>query len=148
MITTTTRSERLHVLIIPVFGRILAPLAIAICCLMLAPAAFAQDAPPPPQPPADPVEYTQEDLDRIAHAYIDVQRIHQDYQARFAQLHDPEGVPALQDEMIADLTEAVEGHGLEVEFYDAVIMQAQTDEELQQALVTRIERLLMENQDQ
>jgi hypothetical protein len=101
-----------------------------------------------PESAPDPVEVTAETIEKVALAYVDVQMIQYAYQPMFAEAGSEEEVMDLQQKMASDLVQAVEGRGIEVDYYDAVIYQAQDDLELREELIRHIEQIVEELQAQ
>lgn len=109
----------------------------AALALMSAPA-LAQDmdsaATAPPEIGA-PVEagssaFTDAQVDSFAEAMTDIQSLNEQYSARVAAEADETAKAALQQQMTAEMTAAVEGAGLTSEEYNQIAAAAQGDAEL------------------
>lgn len=112
--------------------------------LMTAPVATAQDQDPPaaqddaPAPAVVDNDFSAEELDAFAEAYVDVEEVQARYLAEHAEIEDPEEAVRIQSEFEQEVAGAVEARGLNAESYDAIVRTSQTDEEFAQALLARI----------
>jgi hypothetical protein len=112
-------------------------LGMFICAvLFMAPAAFAQDA-----PVTDAPDFTVEELEAFAEAYVDVEEVQARFHAEYGEVEDPEEAVRIQEEFEAEVTSAVEARGLEAERYDAIVRTSQTDEEFARGLLARIDEV-------
>lgn len=125
---------------------------VLLAFMVVVPAAWAQGGPQPaPQPApqqapqAEDVEVSDQELDAIAKAYIDVQNVLAEYEARLAEIQDPERAVELQQQLTADANAVIEARGVEVVRFDQVLQAARVDTELQQRLVSHLEELISEN---
>jgi hypothetical protein len=88
-----------------------------------------------------PTEFSDDEIDSVAQAYVDIMELREDYQQRMAAVEDPEAAQEIQMEANQRITEAVEAQGIDVETYNNVITAAQRDEALMDELLERIEGL-------
>ncbi len=93
------------------------------------------------QQQAAPADFSDEEIDRVASAYVDIIDIREDYHGKLASVDDPEEAQAIQMEANEKITEAVENNGVSVETYNEVIAAAQTDESLMNDLLSKIDQL-------
>lgn len=127
-------------------------LAIALFVALLgAPAAFAQDTPPPPPPqqeaPQVEIDFTDDELDSFAEAYVDVEELQARYQAEFGTVDDPEEAQQIQQRFQSEVNQAIEGQGIDAERYDQIIQATQVDPEFTEGVLVRIEEARSERID-
>ncbi len=114
----------------------------AVAMLLAAPTAFAQQtAPPPPTPQAVETDFSDEELDSFAEAYVGVEALRTQYQMQYGEVEDPTEMQNVQQRFAEDATEIIADAGLEADRYDMIIMATQADEELAADVIARIERL-------
>jgi hypothetical protein len=110
--------------------------------LFIAPTVYAQDgAQDAPAPVAAEQNFTAEELDAFAEAYVDVEEVQARFQADHGQIDDPEEAVRVQEEFEREVAEAVEARGLGAERYDEIVRASQTDEEFAQGLLARIDEV-------
>jgi len=85
------------------------------------------------------LEVSEEQLDRVADAYLDVMEIRDDFHKSLSEVTEPEEAQQLQEQAGEAMVEAVHSHGLEVQTYNQVMEAAQVDEDLRNALLERLE---------
>jgi hypothetical protein len=106
-----------------------------LAAIFMAPAALAQEqAPPMPSPE----EFTAEELDAFAEAYVDVEEVQARFQAEYGEVTDPEEAVRVQQVFQEEVSGAVQARGLDAERYDAIVRTSQVDEDFAQVLLTRI----------
>lgn len=93
------------------------------------------------QQQAVPSDFSDEEIDKVATAYVDIIDIREEYHGRLAEVDDPEVAQQIQMEANEKITEAVENNGIDVETYNNVITAAQTDEGLMNDLLSKIDQL-------
>ncbi len=93
------------------------------------------------QQQADPADFSDQDIDNAASAYVDIIDIREQYQQQLAEVDDPEAAQDIQMEANEKITEAVEDNGIDVETYNDIITAAQTDEGLMNELLEKIDTL-------
>lgn len=98
---------------------------------------MGQQAPPPPVE----VELSEEEKDAVAHAYVSVEMIRAQYQDEFANIEDPEEAQRIQQQFQEEVNEAIEEEGITLELYDQAIQATQTDAELRDDLLARIDEI-------
>jgi hypothetical protein len=86
----------------------------------------------------------QQQLETFAGAALEVQRISDDYQLRFASANSFQEQRAIQDEATSKMTKAVEDKGMTVDEYNEVARAAQADPDV----ATRISELVRQASDQ
>ena len=84
------------------------------------------------------VDVTEEELDQVAEAYVEVTQIREKYQMELRDVTDPAEAMELQQQAEREMIEAVEAKGLDVQTYNQVMEAAQVDEELREQLLERI----------
>ncbi len=93
------------------------------------------------QQQANPADFSDEEIDKVASAYVDIIDIREGYHERLANVKDPEEAQQIQMEANEKITEAVEENGVSVETYNDVITAAQSDEGLMNNLLSKIDEL-------
>ncbi len=93
------------------------------------------------QQQAVPSDFSDEEIDKVATAYVDIIDIREAYHGRLAEVDNPEVAQQIQMEANEKITEAVENNGIDVETYNNVITAAQTDEGLMNNLLSKIDQL-------
>lgn len=98
-----------------------------------------------PQDPWDqqgaPADFSDEEIGKVATAYVDIIDIREEYHGRLAEVEDPDTAREIQIEANEKITQAVNNNGVDVETYNRVINAAQTNEELMNDLLSKIEEL-------
>lgn len=103
---------------------------------------MAQDQEDPwEQQQTQPADFSDEEINMAANAYVDIIDIREDYQERLANVDDPEKAQDIQMEANERITGAVEDNGLDVSTYNDIITAAQTDEELMDDLLNTIDEI-------
>ena len=93
------------------------------------------------QQQADPADFSDEQIDNAASAYVDIIDIREQYQQQLAEVDDPEAAQDIQMEANEKITQAVEDNGIDVETYNDIITAAQTDEGLMNELLEKIDAM-------
>ncbi len=93
------------------------------------------------QQQADPADFSEEDIDKVATAYVDIIDIRESYHEKLANVEDPDEAQQIQMEANEKITETVEENGVSVETYNDVITAAQSDEGLMNDLLSKIDEL-------
>lgn len=118
---------------------------VVLLALCMAPAALAQNQQPQQAPDVD---VDDEEIERIAQVYVEIEEVRQSYQPQFQETEDPEEAQALQQELQQEINQVIEDtEGLTVERYDTVIQAAQADDELYNKLIAAIEEASNEDGD-
>ncbi|MCA1792464.1 MAG: DUF4168 domain-containing protein [Desulfotignum sp.] len=84
-------------------------------------------------------EITDTELDNAARAYTQMQVIHQEFQQSVQQTEDQEERQQLQDQANAKLISAIEKENLDVETYNHIMAQVQSDETLREEFIAKIQ---------
>lgn len=93
---------------------------------------------PPPQP--ETIEVSNQQLERFAHAQVEIIDIREDFSARLQEVDDADKAHELQLAANEEMTEAVKGAGLDVKAYNEIAMAIQSDPELQVKLNELMEK--------
>jgi hypothetical protein len=89
---------------------------------------------------SEPVtEITDTDLNNAALAYTQIQFIHQEFQQAVQQTQDQTERQQLQDKANARLVNAIKESGLDVETYNHIMAQVQSDEQLKKSFIEKIQ---------
>ena len=86
-------------------------------------------------------DFSDEEIENAANAYMDIIEIREEYHGKLTEVEDPEAAQEIQMEANERITQAVEENGISVETYNDIITAAQTDEELMNDLLTRIDEI-------
>ncbi len=84
------------------------------------------------------IEYSDEQLENVANAYVSITEIRQDLQDGLTEVADEEQARALQQEAGADMVEAVEETGLAVDEYNEIVEESQVNGNLRNRLMLMI----------
>ena len=84
------------------------------------------------------IEYNDEQLERVANAYVSITEIRQDLQDGLTEVADEEQARALQQQAGADMVEAVEETGLAVDEYNEIVEKSQVNGNLRNRLMLMI----------
>lgn len=90
------------------------------------------------QQPAQ-TDVSEQELQQFAEAQVQISEIQQDFAGRLQNVEDPEKAHELQIQANEEMTDAVEGAGLDVESFNNIAMAIQNDPELQQRLTTMLQ---------
>jgi hypothetical protein len=82
---------------------------------------------------------TDTELDNAARAYTQMQVIHQEFQQSVQQTEDQKERQQLQDQANAQLISAIEKEDLDVETYNHIMAQVQSDEQLRETFIEKIQ---------
>lgn len=88
-----------------------------------------------------PNDFSDEEIEQVAHAYVDIIEIRDEYQEKLMEVDEPEAAQEIQMEANEKITEAVEARGIDVETYNNVITAAQRDETLMDDLLQKIDEI-------
>lgn len=130
-----------------IFSRVLA--LTLFLALIAAPQAFSQETPPPPpqEQPQVEIDFTDDELDSFAEAYVDVEALQAEYQAEFGAVDDPEQAQEIQQRFQTDVLQTIEAQGLDAERYDQIIQATQVDPEFTEDVLVRIETVRQDRMD-
>lgn len=111
--------------------------------LFAAPVAFAQGTPPPaPQPQMEvTTDFTDEELDAFAQAYIDIEAVQMRYQNEYGTIEDPTQAQQVQEQFQTEVFAILDESAIDAQRYEQVIMATQADQEFAQNVLMRIEML-------
>jgi hypothetical protein len=84
------------------------------------------------------IEYSDEQLENVANAYVSITEIRQELQDGLTEVADEEQARALQQQAGADMVEAVEETGLEVDEYNEIVEESQVNGNLRNRLMLMI----------
>jgi hypothetical protein len=88
-----------------------------------------------------PNNFSDEEIEQVAHAYVDIIEIRDEYQEKLMEVDEPEAAQEIQMEANEKITAAVEARGIDVETYNNVITAAQGDETLMDELLQKIDEI-------
>lgn len=103
--------------------------------------AVAQDMGQQEPPPPAEVDLSEDEKEAVAHAYVSVEMIRAEYQDEFADIEDPDEAQNIQQQFQEEVNEAIEEEGITLELYDQAIQATQTDAELRDDLLARIDEI-------
>lgn len=84
-------------------------------------------------------DVSEQQLQQFAEAQIQISEIQQEFAGRLQNVEDPEKAHELQIQANEEMTDAVEGAGLDVDSFNEIAMAIQNDPELQQRLTTMLQ---------
>ncbi|TCK03097.1 DUF4168 domain-containing protein [Marinobacterium mangrovicola] len=97
--------------------------------------ASSQEAQQYSAPAAQPqIEVNDATVAKFADAYTDVVALQSDFSTRLQNIEEPSEAQALQEEVQAEMIEAVEAKGFSVQEYNAIAQRVSQDPELQAQL--------------
>ncbi len=79
------------------------------------------------------------DLDNAAQAYVQMQLIHSEFQQSVQQTEDNEARQQLQHQANEQLLAAIQETGLNVETYNHIMSQVQSNEELRETFIEKVQ---------
>jgi hypothetical protein len=82
---------------------------------------------------------TDTELDNAARAYTQMQVIHQEFQQSVQQTEDQDERQQLQDQANAQLISAIKKENLDVETYNHIMSQVQSDEQLREQFIAKLQ---------
>lgn len=86
-------------------------------------------------------EISDTDLDNAAQAYAQMQTIHGEFQQSVQQTQDQEERQQLQNQTNEQLILAIEQTGLDVDTFNHIMAQVQSDEQLRETFIEKIENI-------
>jgi len=93
------------------------------------------------QQPAAEVQVSDADLEKVATAYQDIHAIRVELQDSLAGVTDPKSAQKLQEQASADMVEAVQENGLDVQTYNQIMEAAQTNEDIREKLSAKLQKM-------
>ena len=121
------------------FSRALA--LVLFAAVAAAPMALAQQV--APQPQVD-TEFTEDELNQFSEAYVDLELLQVQYQSEHGDVQDEAEMMQIQQQFQADALQTLQESGIDPERYEQIIVATQTNPELAEDLVERIERVRTE----
>ncbi|TVR00011.1 MAG: DUF4168 domain-containing protein [Desulfovibrionales bacterium] len=124
---------------------LIGPFAGCLLVLFLAGAVQAQTGQmggqqqPMMQQPGPGLEVSDAELEKVAEAYMEIHEIRVDLQESLAGVTDPQSAQQMQEEAGAAMVQAVQDSGLNVEMYNQVMQEVQTNEALREQLTSMLE---------
>ncbi len=91
----------------------------------------------PQSPPG--VEYSDADLKKVASAYAEIHEIRMDLQQSLASVTDPSDAQQIQEQAGAAMIQAVQDNGLNVDTYNQIMQEVQTNTNLREKLESELE---------
>ena len=79
-------------------------------------------------------EFTQQEIQSFARASLEVDRLNQVWIPRLQQAETQVEAEALRSEAVSEIVEAIEAEGIELETYNAIIEEAQTNPDFAQEI--------------
>lgn len=93
------------------------------------------------QQPGPGLDVSDAELEKVAEAYMEIHEIRVDLQESLAGVTDPQSAQQMQEEAGAAMVQAVQESGLDVEVYNQVMQEVQTNEALREQLTSKLEAL-------
>jgi len=94
-----------------------------------------------PQPqPAVPSEFSLSEIETFADAAVEVRQVQQDFDTQVQGAQDAEEIEELQQQAQQDAEQAIEGNGLSVDEYNAIVQAANQDPQLYAMIVEVMEQ--------
>lgn len=94
---------------------------------------------PQPQPPV-PSEFSLSQIETFADAAVDVRKVQEDFDAQVRGAQHAEEIEQLQQQAQQDAQQAIEGNGLSVDEYNAIVQAANQDPQLYAMIVEVLEQ--------
>lgn len=91
------------------------------------------------QPAAEPHSFSDSELEQFASAFVEVEEVRNEYGPRLGEADDMEAATEIQQEANELMTQAIEDSGLTVETYNAIAQSTQTDPELREQILGKVE---------
>lgn len=106
---------------------------------LIVPAAVAQTSGEPPGE-AQSVDPSDTELDHVATLLVDIEDVREQYRAQLAETEDVEKAKQIQAEMADAVQETVDNFDdLSVDRYKAIVQAAQTDLDLREEIMSRVD---------
>jgi len=94
-----------------------------------------------PQPqPAVPSEFSLSEIETFADAAVEVRQVQEEFDAQVQGAQDAEEIEELQQQAQQDAQQAIEGNGLSVDDYNAIVQAANQDPQLYAMIVEVMEQ--------
>jgi hypothetical protein len=117
-------------------------MAAIVCALVWAVPASAQQHQQGQQgTPQQQIEVKDGELEKVAAAYVEVAQIQKEFQKSLQKAPDPDQRQALQQDANQEMIQAVEGEGVSVDRYSRIITSVNSDENLRQKFMKKIQNL-------
>lgn len=93
------------------------------------------------QQPGAGLEVSEAELEKVATAYMQIHEIRVELQESLAEVTDPESAQQMQEEAGTAMVQAVQESGLDVQVYNQVMQEVQTNEALREELTAKLDAL-------
>jgi len=90
--------------------------------------------------PAVPSEFSLSEIETFADAAVEVRQVQQDFDTQVQGAQDAEEIEELQQRAQQDAEQAIEGNGLSVDEYNAIVQAANQDPQLYAMIVEVMEQ--------
>ncbi|MGM0424263.1 MAG: DUF4168 domain-containing protein [Thermodesulfobacteriota bacterium] len=84
-------------------------------------------------------DFSDEDLDKFAKSYVQIQEIQQEYSDELSQMEDEQEAQELQEKYTERMVDVVREEGLSVEEYNQIGQAMNSDNELREDIESRVE---------
>ncbi|MFW5721792.1 MAG: DUF4168 domain-containing protein [Desulfohalobiaceae bacterium] len=92
------------------------------------------------QEQAGEVDVSEKQLEKVAAAYVEITQISRQAQDKLAGAEDQEQAQQIQTEANDEMIAAVEGEGLDVDTYNTVLQSVQSDPDLRDEFMSKVEK--------
>ncbi|MFP4165151.1 MAG: DUF4168 domain-containing protein [Chitinispirillaceae bacterium] len=128
--------------------RTFASIMICLSLLALSVPASAQEGSQPPPAQKKTVEVTEERLDKAVNAYVQIIKINENLQKQLQAAEGKEQRLELQESANDQMLEAIKGSGLEVQTYNSIMQQMNTDKELSEKFNQKIKKKMNDGKEE
>jgi hypothetical protein len=119
------------------FGRLYpAIITVLVCALLLIGAPVVAQ-----QQQQEIAEISDTQLDKVAHAYLEITKIGESFREKIQKAVDEDEKHELQKQANSEMTEAVQQKGLDVQEYNQIIQQIQSDNELMKNFMAKVQEI-------
>jgi len=93
------------------------------------------------QQPGAGLEVSDAELEKVASAYMQIHEIRIDLQESLAEVTDQESAQQMQEKAGEEMVQAVQDSGLEVQVYNQIMQEVQTNEDLREELTAKLDSI-------
>jgi hypothetical protein len=97
---------------------------------------------PPEQPQSAEPDFSDEEIEKAAEAYVNIIEIRNEYQEKLAKVEDSDKAKEIQSEANEEITSVIKNKGLNLTRYNEIISSAQTNDQTRTELMKKLDKVM------